>query len=156
MTTQTELSSRFSARNISLFVLFLAILVSGYLSYLKFDTSVHAVCVPGEIFDCGTVLNSIYSELMGVPIAWLGLTVNLVVFALLLLETRVGFLAQYSAPIIFGLLLFAFLYSVYLVYVQAFLITKYCPWCLSHEALITIVFALSVKRLMAWMDTSLS
>ena len=155
MTTATQLkqNSLFSARNMSFVVLFFAILVSGYLSYLKADTSAQAVCVPGAVFDCGTVLNSVYSEILGVPIAWLGLGLNLLLVALLILETRLSFLAQYSAPIIFGVLLFAFLFSVYLVYVQAVLITKYCPWCLTHEALVTIVFALSVKRLMDWMNT---
>jgi len=36
--------------------------------------------------------------------------------------------------------LFAFLYSVYLVYLQAFRIQAYCVWCLTHEALITVLF----------------
>jgi len=36
--------------------------------------------------------------------------------------------------------LFAFLFSVYLVYVQAALLNAYCPWCLTHEALITALF----------------
>lgn len=153
MDDKTKNSSLFSARNLSLVVLVLAIGVSGYLSYLKIDTSAHAICVPGEIFDCGTVLNSVYSEIMGIPIAWLGLGVNILVVALLLLETSVGFFRKYSIPLIFGIELFAFLFSVYLVYVQAVLITKYCPWCLSHEAMVTIIFALSIVRLMTWMNT---
>ena len=146
-------SSLLSAKNLSFIVLFFAIVVSAYLSYLKINTSAHAVCVPGEIFDCGTVLNSVYSEVMDIPIAWLGLGVNLLVVILLSLESRIAFLKQYSVPIIFGVLLFAFLFSVYLVYVQAVLITKFCPWCLSHEAMVTIVFGLSVARLMNWMDS---
>ena len=150
---KTKNGALFSARNLSFVVLFFAILVSGYLSYLKLDTSAHAVCVPGEIFDCGTVLNSVYSEITGIPIAWLGLGVNLVVVSLLLLETRVNFFSQYSVPLVFGLLLFATLFSVYLIYVQAVLITKYCPWCLSHEAMVFIVFGLSSKRLMTWMNS---
>lgn len=154
MNESTNNSTIFSARNLSFVVLIFAIAVSGYLSYLKLVPSASAVCVPGEIFDCGTVLNSVYSEIMGIPIAWLGLGVNLLVLALLILETRVSFFAQYSIPLIFGVLLFAFLFSVYLVYVQAVLITKYCPWCLSHEALVTIVFGLSIQRLMAWMNSS--
>lgn len=154
MNEPTNNSTIFSARNLSFIVLIFAIAVSGYLSYLKLVPSAHAVCIPGEIFDCGTVLNSVYSEIMGIPIAWLGLGVNLFVLALLILEPRVNFFAQYSIPLIFGVLLFAFLFSVYLVYVQAVLITKYCPWCLSHEALVTILFALSVQRLMGWMNSS--
>ncbi len=150
----TNNNTLFSARNLSFIVLFFAIAVSGYLSYLKLVPSAHAVCVPGEIFDCGTVLNSVYSEILGIPIAWLGLGVNLLVLALLILEPRIDFFAQYSVPLAFGLLLFAFLFSVYLVYVQAFLITKYCPWCLSHEAMVTILFGLSVQRLLKWMNSS--
>jgi len=149
---KTKNSSLLSARNLSFLILFFAILISGYLSYLKTDTSVQA-CEPGEIFDCGTVLNSLYSEVAGVPIAWLGLGVNLLVVALLLLEPRINFFSQYSVPIIFGVLLFATLFSVYLIYVQAVLITKYCPYCLTHEALIFIVFGFSTKRLMDWMNS---
>lgn len=152
MQEKTKNGSLFSARNLSYLTLFFAILISGYLSYLKFDTSAHAACLPGEVFDCGTVLNSAYSEILGIPIAWLGLGVNIAVVILLMLEPMVGFFRQYSVPIIFGLLLFAFLFSVWLVYVQAILITKYCPWCLTHEALVTIVFGLSIVRLMTWMN----
>ncbi len=135
----------FSARNLSIVVLLLAIGVSGYLSYLKVvDTP--SVCIQGDLFDCETVLNSVYSELAGIPIAWLGLGLNLVMLALLILEPRVGFLQENARLLVFALVLFAFLFSVYLVYVQAALIRAYCPWCLSHEALIAILFGLSVWR----------
>jgi uncharacterized membrane protein len=138
--------SRISARNLSFMALALAILISGYLSYLKIDNT-PAVCIAGEVFDCGTVLNSVYSELFGIPIAWLGLATNLIVTALLLLETRVSFFREYSAVLVFGIVLFAFLFSVFLVYAQAVLIQAFCPWCLTHEALITILFILSIWRL---------
>jgi uncharacterized membrane protein len=141
-------SGRLNARNLSFAVLALAILISGYLSYLKIDNT-PAVCLAGGAFDCGTVLNSAYSELGGIPIAWLGLAVNLTVTVLLLLEPRVGFLREYAVTLIFGLVLFAFLFSVYLVYVQAAIIQAYCPWCLTHELLITILFVLSIIRLRA-------
>lgn len=153
MMEKTKNSSLFSARNLSFVVLAIAIGISGYLSYLKMDTSVQAACIPGAVFDCGTVLNSVYSEIMNVPIAMLGLGTNLLVLTLLLLEPRVNFFKQFSVPLIFGVLLFAALFSVYLIYVQAVLITKYCPWCLTHEALIFILFGLSLKRLMTWMNS---
>jgi uncharacterized membrane protein len=130
-------------------VLILAIIVSSYLSWLKIS-SAEAVCIEGGKFDCGTVLNSFYSEIKGIPIAWLGLAVNLIAITLLTLEPRVDFLRQYGVAMIFGLELFAFMFSVYLVYVQAFLIQAYCPWCLSHELFITIIFILSAWRLRNW------
>lgn len=135
-----------SARGASFVVLVAAILISGYLSYLKFDSK-PAICVAGGAFDCGTVLNSAYSELMGVPIAYLGLATNLIVITLLFFENRLGFLRENGPLLVFGIVLFAFMFSVYLVYVQAVLIQAYCPWCLSHEALITVLFGLSLWRL---------
>jgi len=131
----------FTAKNATFVLLALAIGVSGYLTYLKFSAT-EAVCVAGGAFDCGTVLNSVYSEIGGIPIAALGLATNLVVLALLLLENRVGFLREFGTLAVFGVLLFAFIYSVYLVYLQAFVIQAYCPWCLSHEALVTIMFGI--------------
>ena len=128
-----------SLRNISLIILTLAILVSGYLTYVK-ATDVAMVCVESATFDCGKVQNSAYAEIFGIPIAWLGLATNLLILALILLEDGVPFLQDYGLILTFGVVLFAFLFSIYLVYVQAVLLNAYCPWCLTHEALITALF----------------
>lgn len=136
---------------LSVVILAIAIAVSGYLSYLKV-ANVDAVCVAGGRFNCGAVLNSIYSEIAGVPIAWLGLGLNLVVLGLIVTKPRVDFLRQNGTMIIFGLVLFAFLFSMYLIYVQAFLIQAYCPWCLSHEAFITLLFFVWLRE--AWQSLS--
>lgn len=135
-----------TARTISIVVLLAAIGVSGYLSYLKLANT-EAVCVRGGLFDCGTVLNSIYSEVGGIPIAWLGLGLNLVVLSLIVAQPFVKFLRESGTFIIFGLLLWAFVFSMWLIYVQAFRIQAFCPWCLSHEALITVVFLVWVRQL---------
>lgn len=140
---------RINARVISFVILFFAILVSSYLSYLKFDAK-PAVCLEGGHFDCGVVLNSAYSELGGIPIAYLGLATNLIVLALLLLEPRFSFFKENGTAMVFGVVLFAFMFSVYLVYVQAMIIESYCPWCLTHEALITLLFIVSTWRLYRW------
>ncbi len=144
-------SSILSAKNMSFIVLAFAILVSGYLSYLKVS-NVNAVCVAGGLFDCGTVLNSAYSEFAGIPIAWLGLATNLIVVALLLLESRLGLLEDFGPALVFGIVLFAFMFSMYLIYVQAVIIRAYCPWCLTHEALITVLFVLSSWRIWQWLN----
>lgn len=140
---------RINAHVISFVILAAAIGVSGYLSYLKIANT-SAVCLQGGRFDCGTVLNSAYSEVLGIPIAWLGLGTNLLIVSLLLLQNRIGFLREYGTMVIFGVVLFAFIYSVYLVYLQAFVIQAYCPWCLSHEALITLLFMVWVHQ--AWVS----
>lgn len=140
-------------RNLSLVILLFAIVVSAYLSYLKVSNAT-PVCVSGGAFDCGTVLNSRYSEIGEVPIAWLGLGTNLVVVGLLLLERRIAFLAQYGVVMIFGVVLFAFIYSVYLVYIQVAVLQALCPWCLTHEVLIGVLFVISIWRLMQWQRAS--
>jgi uncharacterized membrane protein len=89
----------------------------------------------------------VYSELGGVPIAYLGLATNIIVLTLLFLERRSDFVREYGVMLEFGVVLFAFLFSVYLVYIQAFVIAAYCPWCLTHEALITILFILTSWRM---------
>ena len=59
-------------RGLQLLLVVIGLFVSGYLSYLKISNEV-AVCVESGPFDCNVVLNSIYSELAGIPIAWLGI-----------------------------------------------------------------------------------
>lgn len=144
-TTTVAPAAGLSLKTIGLIILGLAILVSGYLSYVK-ATDVAMVCVDSATFDCGKVQNSAYSEMFGVPIAWLGLTTNLILVALILLEDRVALLQDYGLLITFGLVLFAFLFSVYLVYVQAALLKTYCPWCLVHEVLIFALFGVTSLR----------
>lgn len=141
-----------NAKTLSLVVLALAIFVSGYLSYLKIDYNASPACLQGGTFDCGTVLNSSYSEIAGVPIAWLGLATNLLVVALLLLENRTAFFREYAVTLVFGIVFFATIFSVYLIYIQAFRILAFCPWCLTHEALIFILFGLSSYRLVRHMN----
>jgi uncharacterized membrane protein len=63
------------------------------------------------------------------------------------LQDRIPLLQQFGVTLFFGVILFAFGFSVYLVYAQAVLIKAYCPWCLSHEALMTLIFIASIFRL---------
>jgi uncharacterized membrane protein len=138
-----------NAKTISYMLLILAIGVSGYLSYLKIANA-NAACVAAGQIDCGTVLNSAYSEIGGVPIAWLGLATNFVVLGLIAFQNRVPLLREYGTLLVFGVLLFAFIYSVYLVYLQATVIQAYCPWCLTHEALVFGLFGVWARQ--AWVD----
>lgn len=144
---QTTTLPRINAITISYITLALAILVSGYLSYLKVANTNAACAAVGQI-DCSTVLNSAYSELGGIPIAWLGLGTNFVILGLIALRNRVALLREFGTMLTFGVILFAFIYSVYLVYLQAFVIRAYCPWCLTHEVLITILFVVWARK--AW------
>ena len=92
------------------------------------------------------VLNSQYSELAGVPIAYLGFGVYALIGLVMLLENKLSFLEQFGSLLIFGIGLFAWLFSLWLVYVQFFLLEALCPWCLSHEANFTLLFLTIARR----------
>jgi uncharacterized membrane protein len=147
MTTSIDEKKSFiTARNIQLVSVLFGLLVSGYLSYLKI-TDVPSVCIQGGPFNCSVVLNSVYSEFAGIPIAYLGFLTYVIIGVVLLFENRVGFIQEYGRLIVFGVGLFAWMFSMWLVFVQFFLLQALCPWCLSHEANFTILFGFICYRL---------
>lgn len=118
-------------------------LVSGYLSLAR-ALGEAAVCGPSR--GCETVASSEYSEVLGVPVAFLGLGLSLVLLVLAglwwLRRERRALLVAY------GLLLLATLGVAYLTYLELFVIEAICPWCVAYAA--TIVLALAVAGLALW------
>ena len=131
---------------ISLVLVVIGIGISGYLSYVKL-TATPTVCIEGGGFNCEVVQSSIYAKLFNIPIAYLGFATYLVIGALLLLQYRIAFLQEYGVMIQFGIIMFAFLFSIWLVYLQAFQLKAFCMWCLSHEVTMTLLFIVSIPRL---------
>ncbi len=117
---------------------------AAYLSWSHFtDTTV--VCTTGT--DCETVQNSIYGQVMGVPVAYLGLATYLVIVALLALEDRVDALKQSGPTLLFGLTLTGTLFSGYLQYASLFLLRATCPYCVLNAVLIALLFVGAIFRL---------
>jgi len=133
-------------RHLQLLSIIFGLAVSGYLSYLKL-TDVPSACIQGGPFNCNVVLNSVYSEIAGIPIAYLGFLTYVVIGVVILFENRVGFFQEYGRLITFGVGLFAWMFSMWLVFVQFVLLQALCPWCLSHEANFTILFGFICYRL---------
>lgn len=156
MTTTSSLENRpsvasgwqrfLTAKNWLFVTVIVGILVSGYLSYVRLTATI-STCIAGGVFDCNVVQNSIYSTFLGIPIAYLGLGLYLLIGLLLVLEYRVGILASDGRLIVFGLALFGWIYSMWLVYAQFVLLQALCSWCLLHEANFTVLFGLVVYRL---------
>lgn len=115
-----------------------------YLWILKI-TSEEAMCVGSR--GCITVNNSPYSEIAGLPVSVLGLCAYLIILALLALEVRSDFLAQYGPVAVFGLSLIGVAFSAYLTYVEFYIIQAVCPFCVVSAVLMTLLFGLSVARL---------
>ena len=132
-------------RRVQLMLVLIGLSVAGYLSYLKLEGE-QAVCVEAGPFNCDLVLNSLYSELASIPIAYLGFAVYAAIGLILVLERQVGFVREWGRLLSFGIGLFAWLFSMWLVYAQFVLLEALCPWCLTHETNFTVLFALICYR----------
>lgn len=150
-TKQEGRAFRFTAKHFALVLVVIGLLISGYLSYTKL-LDIPIVCVEGELLSCSAVETSQWSSLMGIPVAYLGIAGYLLIGALLLLEDRIEFLAYNGHIILFTIGLFGWMYSMWLVYVQAVIILAFCQWCLGHELNFTILFGVILYRL--WKDMS--
>ncbi len=115
-----------------------------YLWVLKV-TSAETMCIGSH--GCITVNNSPYSEIYGLPISVLGLVAYLTILAVLALESRSAFLAHYGPMGVFGLSLIGVLFSAYLTYLEFYVIRAVCPFCMASAVLITLLFLLSLARL---------
>lgn len=122
----------------------LGLLDSSYLSWIKL-THNEGKCIPG-VGDCGTVNTSIYSELFGIPVAYLGVACYLVLLVLVLLERKNGEQPLYTY-LFFGVTLVGFLFSIYLTYLELAVIHAVCVFCMISAILLTILFGLSLYKI---------
>lgn len=115
--------------------------------YLSWEKIFHVEVFCGGSGDCQTVANSPYSEISGIPIAFLGVGVYIVIIALLYLEGRGTFWRQNSPLIIFGLTLAGTIYSIYLTYLEIAVIYAICPYCVISAVVMTLLFIVAIIRL---------
>ena len=65
----------------------------------------------------------------------------------LLLEKRYQFFAQNGILAVFGMGLTGFIFTVYLIYLEFFVIKALCPFCLASQTTMTILFIITIIRL---------
>lgn len=122
----------------------IGLLVSIYMTIYKL-TDNESMCIGSG--GCSVVNSSRYSEVNGIPVAVLGILGYAAILALLFLEQRPGFFQENGTMMLFGVTLTGFLFTLYLIYVEVALIKAYCPFCLTSQAVMTLIFILSVIRL---------
>ncbi len=122
----------------------IGLLVSTYMTIFKL-TSNEKMCLGNG--GCSKVNSSIYAQVYGIPVAVIGMGGYGAILALLALENRSKFLTQNGTMIVFGLALVGFLFTLYLIYVELSLIHALCPFCVTSQVTMTILFALSIIRL---------
>lgn len=121
-------------------LIILGIGVAGYLAYVE-TLSVEAVC--GPVGDCNTVQQSRYATLFGfLPVGVLGLLGYLGLIAAWLTRKYLPKFAKPADLAFFGMAFFAVLFSLYLTYLEPFVIRAVCIWCLTSAVIVTILLVL--------------
>jgi uncharacterized membrane protein/thiol-disulfide isomerase/thioredoxin len=116
--------------------------VAAYLTYIE-TTETLAVC--GPVGDCNAVQGSQYARLFGIlPVGLFGLFGYLAIlggslYAIRSKERNPG----WPTILVFGLALFGTLFSIYLTFLEPFVIGATCSWCLTSAVLITGIFWLT-------------
>jgi uncharacterized membrane protein len=122
----------------------LGILDATYLLIYKL-TSNNAMCLGNG--GCHDVNFSTYSQIAGIPVSLLGLLAYMVMAILLLMETRFNFTRDNGPLAIFGMSLSGTAYSVYLTWIELYVIHRVCPFCVASAIIILLIFILSIVRL---------
>ena len=124
--------------------------VALYLTYVE-TTSARAIC--GPIGDCNAVQQSPYAKLFGIlPVGLLGAFGYVaILLAWLYRRFRRDRLAHLAGPALFGMGLFGTLFSIYLTYLEIFVIKAVCIWCISSAILITLLMLAGLPPLTQWL-----
>lgn len=107
--------------------------VAGYLTYVETQL-VAAVC--GPVGDCNAVQSSAYARLFGVPVGVIGLAGYIAIFGAWLWgrsgnpTARALLLVMAAAGVLF---------SIYLTWLELFVIRAVCLWCLSSAVIMTLI-----------------
>ncbi len=124
--------------------------VAIYLSYVE-TTSAQAVC--GPIGDCNSVQDSRYAILLGfLPVGVFGLlgaVAILVVWAWG--HFRKDWIAEYAPVMVFGFSVFGTAFSIYLTYLELFVIHAVCMWCVTSAVLMTLLMLAALPPAAAWL-----
>jgi uncharacterized membrane protein len=117
--------------------------VAGYLTYVETQLA-EAFC--GPVGDCNAVQSSPYARIFGViPIGLLGVIGYVTILAVWSWgRFRDDRWSQYAYRVIFVLALFGTVFSLYLTYLEPFIIKAVCMWCLSSAVIMTLIMLLSL------------
>ncbi len=119
---------RYTAPRVALLALaVVGVLISAYLTWTHF-AGLTPVCT-GSGEGCQTVQSSRYASLLGIPVAVLGL----VAYGGLVFSVAVW--AEIGIFLSFLISLVGTLFSVYLTYLEVFVIGALCQWCLASAVI---------------------
>jgi len=119
-------------------LLVIGLVVAIYMAYVELFR-IEAVC--GPVGDCNTVQQSSYARLFGLlPVGVLGVLGYAAII--------IGLVVQYNGPtawrkpaawLVWGMALFGTFFSIYLTFLEPFVIGATCAWCLTSAIVMTLL-----------------
>jgi uncharacterized membrane protein len=115
-----------------------------YLTYVE-TQAIPAIC--GPVGDCNAVQTSPYAHLFGfLPVALAGVAGYITILALVFYGNYSKSKLAALAPVgIFCLTMFGSLFSLYLTYLELFVIKAVCSWCLATAVIMTLLMIINIK-----------
>ena len=132
-------------QTIIIFLAFGGFLIAFYLRHHKKNVKESLIC-PLKA-NCDTVIHSDYSKFLSIPLEILGMIyygLLAISYGLLIVFPSLG------TPLIVSGLIFvsvcAFTFSVYLTFIQAFVLKNWCTWCIISACICATIFAIDVSN----------
>jgi len=116
--------------------------VAGYLTYVEITQS-KAIC--GPIGNCNSVQQSPYAKLFGVlPVGVLGMIGYLgIIIVWITWWFGSKNLKNITSQVMWGMALLGTLFSIYLTFLEPFIIGATCAWCITSAILITVILVIT-------------
>lgn len=134
----------------------LSIMGLGASIYLTYVEVTHTRALCGPVGDCNAVQSSPYAKLFGfLPIGLAGAIGYIAILVTWLWQRfRTDAIAKIAGPAMYGMALFGTLFSIYLTYLELFVIHAVCIWCLSSAVIITALMLLNLPAITQWLAIS--
>jgi uncharacterized membrane protein len=131
------------AKTVVIFLGILGFILALWISHKKKKKEPMVCPLTGE---CGQVINSRYATFLGIDLTYIGMTYYVVIAVVYGLMLVWGSLASPEVIfIVLGVTTFAFLFSLYLIGIQAFILKRWCTWCLFSASLCALIFIVTIS-----------
>ncbi|HEV2398872.1 MAG TPA: vitamin K epoxide reductase family protein [Candidatus Sulfotelmatobacter sp.] len=115
--------------------------VGGILSAVSlqshYGTSATQYCDLNATFNCDLVNRSTFSEIYGVPVAFVGLLGYVLLFALTVKASKLAAITRFAAAVV------GVGFALYLAYVEAYVLAVWCLLCIGSLTMISTIAALA-------------
>jgi uncharacterized membrane protein len=97
---------------------------------------------------CETVQSSEYAEFLGVPVAFYGVAGYVALLIVSLVGLQPGFVTRRGPTVVLATMAaVGFLFSLYLTYLELFVLHAICRWCVASAVVITAIAVVAMAGL---------